>query len=122
MRRAKLLLSLAAISAACLLPVAANAADIPYSINLGPTEKLTGIVDQDDSSGDINSAKGSATGPVSGDYAVDPATVNAALTGAGQKLEINFNRRDQQVRARLDICASADGCTTGDWVTLWEKP
>ena len=117
-------LGIVAVSAmfAGLIPGAASAGDIPYSVNLTADEKLSGLIDQDDSSGDINSAKGAATGPVSGNYSVDPANLNAALAGPGQKLEVNLNRRDQQVRARLDACTTPDSCTEGNWVTLWEKP
>jgi hypothetical protein len=119
MGRADLLRCVCAIFA--LSPGAAFAADIPYSVNVTSAEKLSGIVDQDDSSGDMNSAKGTASGPVAGDFAVDQLTLNAALTGPGQKLEVNFDRRNQQLRARMDICASADNCTEGAWVTLWES-
>ncbi len=119
MRRASLLLSVCAIFA--LLPGAGFAADIPYSVNVTPEEKLSGIVDQDDSSGDMNSAKGTASGPLAGDYAVDLLDLNAALTGPGATLDVNFDRRNQQLRARLDSCPSPDRCTMGDWVTLWES-
>ena len=122
MQRANVLLGLCAMSAAILSPGAASAGDIPYSVNLTPDEKLSGTVDQDDSSGEMNSAKGTASGPVSGDYAVSLTNLNTTLTATGVKLDVTFNRRDQQLRARLDTCATPATCTEGAWVIVWEKP
>ena len=107
---------------AVLLSGAASAGEIPFSKELGPNQKISGIVDQDDSSGEMNAAKGTASGAANGEFILGRVDPNAAITGSGVKLEVNFSRREQQLRARLDTCASADSCSEGAWVVLWEKP
>jgi imidazolonepropionase-like amidohydrolase len=99
----------------------ANAAEVPYTVALGPDEQLTGIVSLDDSSGDALSASGAASGVVSGEYTVDGGTTHAEISGAGLKLTINFERASQRFSARLDTCSSPDRCDAGKPVTLWEK-
>jgi len=97
------------------------AGDVPFAVSPGANEQLTGTVDQDDSSGDMNSATGIASGPVSGSYTLDRLHAHAELDGTGLKLHVDFDRGDQSVSAHLDTCASPDQCTAGKLVTLWEK-
>lgn len=66
MTRIKARLSIGVMAAGLCLSGAAHAGDVPFAANVEPGEQLTGTVDQDDSSGDMNSATGSAAGPVSG--------------------------------------------------------
>lgn len=113
-----------AIAAAllALLPGAAAAGEIPYAVALGSNEQLSGVVVQDDSSGEVQSAKGTASGVVSGAYALDGGSANAEMHGATSKLEVNLDRKSQLLRARLDTCpAGLDSCSQGNWVTLWEQ-
>jgi hypothetical protein len=120
----KALLSIAMISAALavFLPGAANAAEIPFTVALGPGEQLTGTVVLDDSSGDAQSASGVASGVVNGKYSVDGANPHAEISGPGLKLTVNFERASQRFSARLDTCpASPDRCDAGSLVVLWEK-
>ena len=105
-----------------LLSAAANAAEIPYTVALGPDEQLTGIVTLDDSSGDALSASGVASGAVNGKYAVDGANRHAEISGPGLKLNVNFERASQRFSARLDTCpVTPDRCDAGNMVVLWEK-
>lgn len=109
------------VIAGLLLSGAAYAGDVPFAASPGANEQLTGTVDQDDSSGDMNSATGIASGPVSGTYTLDRSSPHAELDGTGLKLHVDFDRGDQSVSAHLDTCASPDQCTAGKPVTLWEK-
>lgn len=105
-----------------LLPGAAAAGEIPYAVALGSNEQLSGVVVQDDSSGEVQSAKGTASGVVSGAYALDGGNANAKMHGATWKLDVNLDRKSQLLRARLDACpVNLDNCTPGNWVTLWEQ-
>jgi hypothetical protein len=100
----------------------ANAAEIPYTVAIGPNEQLTGTVYLDDSSGDAQSASGVASGVVNGKYTVDGGNTHAEISGTGLKLNVNFERASQRVSARLDACpASPDRCDAGNLVVLWEK-
>ena len=109
------------MAAGLCLSGAAHAGDIPFAAAAGPGEQLSGTVDQDDSSGDMNSVTGSAAGPVSGSYRLDPTNPHAELDGAGLKLHVDFDHGDQSVSAHLDACATPDTCKSGAKVTLWEK-
>ena len=105
-----------------LLSGPAAAGEIPYAVAMGANEQLRGIVNVDDSSGEMTSAKGTASGAVSGEYALDAMSADAALRGGIAKLDVHLDRKSQQLRARLDSCpASLDACTSGNWVTLWEQ-
>src|SRR5579863_482987 len=100
----------------------AAAAEIPYAVAVGSNEQLSGVVYVDDSSGEVASAKGTASGAVTGEYALDRGNQNAELHGATFKLDVNLDRKSEQLRARLDTCPeSLDRCTPGNWVTLWEQ-
>jgi len=114
-------LSIGVIAAGFFLSSVAWAGDVPFTAAPGPGEQLSGTVDQDDSSGDMNSATGTASGPVSGTYTLDRNSPHAELDGTGLKLHVDFDRGDQSVSAHLDTCASPDQCTAGKPVTLWEK-
>ena len=105
-----------------VMPGAAAAAEIPYAVALGSSEQLSGVVVQDDSSGEVQSARGTASGVVSGAYALDGGNANAEMHGATSKLEVNLDRKSQLLRARLDSCpAGLANCSPGNWVTLWEQ-
>ena len=105
-----------------LLPGPAAAGEIPYAATVGPGEHITGAVSVDDSSGEVSSAKGTASGAVGGAFALDRANTDAELLGATAKLDIHLDRKSEQLRARLDACAAGpDNCTPGNWVTLWEQ-
>ncbi|HWY62741.1 MAG TPA: hypothetical protein VNW15_12645 [Rhizomicrobium sp.] len=108
---------------ACLLAGATHAGEISYNVKIDEGEQLTGTVEQDDSSGAVISAKGTASGTVNGDFALDGGKSNAVMLGAAAKLDIVLDRASQQLRARLDRCSPrpADTCIGGDWVTLWEQ-
>jgi hypothetical protein len=95
-----------------LLSSAALANDVSFSVDVPPNVHVTGTVDVDDSSGDINSVKGEVSGAVSGSFQLDPLTPQMAI-GQGPRLTLHFDRRNQQVSAQLD---------GGNTVTLWEKP
>jgi len=69
----------------------------------------------------MNSATGTASGPVSGTYTLDRGSPHAELDGTGLKLHVDFDRGDQSVSAHLDTCATPDKCDAGKPVTLWEK-
>jgi len=114
-------LSIGVIAFPLFLSGAAFAGDVPFSVSLGTNEQLSGTVDQDDSSGDMNSATGTASGPVSGTYTLDRGSPHAELDGTGLKLHVDFDRGDQSVSAHLDTCATPDKCDAGKPVTLWEK-
>jgi hypothetical protein len=112
----------AVILAAGIFSSTANAAEIPYTIAAGPNEQLTGIVYLDDSSGDAQSVKGTASGVVNGEYALDSATTHAEIPGGLFKLSVIFDRKGGQLGAHLDTCpANANGCNAGNLVILWEK-
>ena len=105
-----------------LLSGPAAAGEIPYAAQVGSNEQLSGIVVVDDSSGDVTSAKGTASGAVTGEYVLDGSRADAALHGATAKLDVHLDRKSQQLRARLDSCpVSLDSCSSGSWVTLWEQ-
>jgi hypothetical protein len=100
----------------------AAAGEIPYAVALGPNEQLSGTVYLDDSSGEVASAKGVASGVVAGEYALDGGNKDAELHSATWKLDVNLDRKSEQLRARLDTCpVSLDRCSPGNWVTLWEQ-
>ncbi|HWF63802.1 MAG TPA: hypothetical protein VN685_04235 [Rhizomicrobium sp.] len=66
--------------------------------------------------------QGTASGAVSGDYALDGINSNAEMHDANAKLDVQLDRKSQQLRARLDACPiSLDSCSPGNWVTLWEQ-
>ena len=105
-----------------LLPCPAAAGEIPYAAAVGSSEQLSGVVDVDDSSGEVTSAKGAASGAVTGEYALDANRADAALHSATAKLDVHLDRKSGQLRARLDACpVSLDSCSSGNWVTLWEQ-
>jgi hypothetical protein len=100
----------------------ASAAEIPYTVGVGPNEQLTGVVYLDDSSGDAESASGVASGAVNGKYALDSNNPHAEMYGTALKLNVNFERGSQRLSARLDSCPiSPDSCDAGNLVILWEK-
>lgn len=109
------------VMAAFFLSGTAWAGDVPFTASPGGNVQLTGTVDQDDFSGDMNSATGTASGPVSGTYTLDRTNPHAELDGTGLKLHVDFDRGDQSVSAHLDTCATADKCDPGKPVMLWEK-
>ena len=105
-----------------LLSSPATAGEIPYAVALGSNEQLSGVVSVDDSSGEVTSAKGAASGAVTGDYTLDAGSADATLHSATAKLDVHLDRKSQQLRARLDSCpVSLENCSTGTWVTLWEQ-
>ena len=113
---------LGAILAFSLPAGRATAGEIPYAVALGGGEKLSGIVYVDDSSGDVSSAKGLASGAVNGEFVLDRGNADAELHGATAKLAVHLDRKSEQLRARLDSCpVSLDNCSPGDWITLWEQ-
>ena len=114
-------LSIGVIATGLFLSGPAWAGDVPFAATPGPGEQLTGTVDQDDFPGDMNSATGIASGPVSGSYTLDRGHPHAELDGTGMKLFVDFDRGDQSVSAHLDLCATADKCDPGAKITLWEK-
>jgi hypothetical protein len=114
-------LSSGIISTAVVLSGAASAADVPYTADIGPVH-LTGTVDVDDSSADVWSVTGQASGAVSGKYNLDSVNTESEITAQGMKLVVIFNPRDRKLSARLDICASPDSCTAGNPVTVWQGP
>ena len=101
-----------AAALAGLLSGPAVAGEIPYAIAVSPDERLSGVVDVDDSSGEVTSAKGAASGAITGEFALDAISADAELHGATAKLDVHLDRKSQQLRARLD---------NGNWVTLWEQ-
>jgi hypothetical protein len=117
----KRLLGIGVFSGAVLLSGAAFAGDVPYAADLGPNEHVTGTVDQDDSSGDMNAATGTAAGQVEGTFFLNRANPHVVLDGIGLKLHVDFDRGDQSVSAHLDTCAAPDKCDPGKPVMLWEK-
>ena len=119
--RIKARLSIGVMATGLCLSGAAYAGDVPFAATAGPGEQLTGTVDQDDSSGDMNSVTGLAAGPVSGTYTLDRTNPHAELDGTGLKLHVDFDRGDQSVSAHLDVCATPDKCDPGAKVRLWEK-
>ena len=114
-------LSISAIAIGFCLSRGAFAGEIPFATTLGSGERLTGTVEQDDSSGDMNSAAGTAAGPVSGSFTLDRSNPHAELDGTGLKLHLDFDRGDQSISARLDVCASQGQCQPSAKVTVWEK-
>jgi len=105
-----------------LLSAPAAASEIPYAVAISAGEQLSGTVYVDDSSGEVSSAKGTASGTVSGDFVLDRINVDAEMHGATSKLELHLDRKSAQLRARLDACAAGlDNCTPGNWVTVWEQ-
>ena len=105
-----------------LLSGPAVAGEIPYAAVVGSSEQLSGIVYVDDSSGEVTSAKGAASGAVIGEYILDGSSADAALHSATAKLDVHLDRKSQQLRARLDACPlSLESCSSGNWVTLWEQ-
>lgn len=88
----------------------AGANDIGFAKDVGGAH-LTGTVEIDDSSGDILSITGEASGAVSGKYSLDRVNIDAEVEG--EKLLLHFDRRNQQISARLD---------GGDAVIVWAKP
>jgi hypothetical protein len=109
------------VAAACLFGTA-NAAEIPYTVGVGPNEQLTGTVYLDDSSGDAESTSGVASGVVNGKYALDSNNTHTEIYGTGLKLNVSFSRASQRLSARLDTCpASPAACDAGSLVIIWEK-
>ena len=105
-----------------LLSGPAAAGEIPYTVAVGSNEQLSGVVYVDDSNGEVSSAKGVASGVVSGEFALDRAHQDAEMHSATSKLDVHLDRKSEQLRARLDACtAGLDRCSTGDWITLWEQ-
>jgi hypothetical protein len=105
-----------------LLSAPAAAGEIPYAVAVGSNEQLSGVVDVDDSSGEVASAKGTASGAVSGEFALDRGNADAEMHSATAKLAVHLDRKSQQLRARLDACpAGLDSCSPGNWITLWEQ-
>lgn len=89
---------------------------------MGSNEQLSGVVYLDDSSGEVDSAKGAASGVVNGEYALDGSNTDAEMHSATLKLDVTLDRKSQQLRARLNTCpVSLDSCSPGNWVTLWEQ-
>ena len=122
MLRARLIKGVVFAALLGLLSSPAAASEIPYAVAVGSNEQLSGVVYVDDSSGDVASAKGAASGAVTGDYALDASSADAELHGATAKLDVHLDRKSQQLRARLDSCAAGiDSCSSGNWVTLWEQ-
>jgi hypothetical protein len=117
----KTLLNIAAAGFALFACAAASADEIPFTGVVGPNQQVTGTVYVDDSSGDANSVIGTVSGAVSGKYTLDRSNTHAEFPGPALKLTVSFERADQMVTAHLDNCASADSCTAGALVTLWEK-
>jgi hypothetical protein len=87
-------LSSGVISAAVVLSGAASASDVPYMADIGPVH-LTGTVDVDDSSADVWSVTGQASGAVNGKYDLDGVNTESEITVEGMKLIVIFNRRDR---------------------------
>ena len=87
---------------------AAHATDVSFAKDVGAAH-LSGTVEVDDSSGDIVSVSGEASGAVSGKYALSQVAPDARIAG----LMLHFDRRNQAVTAQLD---------GGSPVTVWEKP
>jgi hypothetical protein len=108
-------------AAALCLSGPAHAGGIPFAVSLGRGVQLTGTVNQDDSSGDMNSAVITAAGPVTGTFTLTRADPRAEMDGPGLKLRMDFDHGDQSVSAYLDTCATPDKCDPGAKVTLWEK-
>jgi hypothetical protein len=107
---------------ASLLSAPAAADEIPYAVAVGSNEQLSGVVYVDDSSGEVASAKGTASGAVSGEFTLDRGNADAEMHSATSKLAVHLDRKSQQLRARLDACpAGLDSCSPGNWVTLWEQ-
>jgi hypothetical protein len=105
-----------------LLSGPAAASEIPYAVAVGSNEQLSGVVYVDDSSGEVASAKGVASGVVNGEYSLDGGNARAEMHSATSKLDVNLDRKSEQLRARLDTCpVSLDSCSPGNWVTLWEQ-
>ena len=117
----KVRFGICAIAAGVFLSGAAYAGDVPYTADLGPNEHVTGTVDQDDSSGDMNGLTGVAAGPVEGTFSLGRTNPHVVLDGPGVKLHVDFDRGDQSVSAHLDSCTGPDKCDYGKPVSLWEK-
>lgn len=121
MRKSFFSSSLVAVALAGFSCGAAQAVEIPYSAAVGGVE-VTGTVEMDDSSGDANSASGTASGVVNGKFALDGANTQSEIPGTGSRLVVNFSHASQRLSAHLDSCpASPDNCTAGPLVLLWEK-
>ena len=56
-----------------LLSGPAAAGEIPYAVTVGSDEQIKGVVSVDDSSGEVTSAKGAASGAVSGELFWTPS-------------------------------------------------
>jgi hypothetical protein len=107
---------------ASLLSGPAAAGEIPFAVAVGVGEQLSGVVYVDDSNGEVSSAKGTASGAVSGEFTLDRANADAEMHSAATKLEVHLDRKSEQLRARLDACpVNLDSCSSGNWVTLWEQ-
>ncbi len=100
------------IAASMLLSGGAWANDVSFSVDVAPNAHVSGTVDVDDSSGDINSVKGEASGAVSGAFTLNQVNPQI-IVGQGPRLTLKFDRRNQQISAQLD---------SANPVTLWEKP
>jgi hypothetical protein len=122
MLRARLIKGVVFAALIGLLSSPATASEIHYAVAVGSNEQLSGVVVVDDSSGEVTSAKGAASGAVTGEYALDAGSADAALHSATAKLDVHLDRKSQQLRARLDSCATGlESCSAGNWVTLWEQ-
>ena len=107
---------------AVFLSGTANAAEISYTVAINPDEQLTGTVFLYDSSGDVQSVRGTASGVVNGTYTLDSINTHAEMYGTALELNVIFERADQRLSARLDTCpASRESCSPGSLVILWEK-
>jgi hypothetical protein len=111
-----------AVAFLVLLSIRAAAGEIPYAVAVDSDEQIKGVVSVDDSSGEVTSAKGAASGAVTGTFALDAMSADAELHSAAAKLDVRLDRKSQQLRARLDTCpVGLDSCSPGNWVTLWEQ-
>ena len=122
MLRARLIKGVVFAALIGLLSSPATASEIPYAVAVGSNEQLSGVVVVDDSSGEVTSAKGAASGAVTEEYTLDGSSADAELHGATAKLDVHLDRKSGQLRARLEACpVSLDSCAPGNWVTLWEQ-
>jgi hypothetical protein len=108
-------------AAAVFLCGAASAHEVNFQKDVAEGEHVTGTVDVDDSSGEINGVTGDAKGVVSGSFTLDPANRQAEIAGQNSKLVVTFDRRNQSVTAELQTCADG-ACSGGKPVEIWVSP
>ena len=122
-RKMKAFLTISMIGAvlAASLSVPASAAEVPYTVQVAPGEKVTGIVNLNESTGGVDTLVGEASGVVNGKFELHSANTSAELTGTGFKLNVLYERRQLRLSAHLYTCASPDSCTPGPVVVLWEQ-